>query len=162
VSLSTGRYQVASITQNNHVYEDLVEYFRSEVSLNLGSQVNVQNALPSTYNPNTICYLPCRSATSEITSTARLQRQRAPHPLPSRICRRLRQLQSLNSGVKKELPVLEYMDRGYVVTCLLQRQRAPLCPLKSADALRQLRTLNTSTVLPHTIDKLIAPLCLLL
>src|SRR6266700_1314597 len=30
--------------QNNHVYEDLVEYFRSEVSLNLRSQVNVQNA----------------------------------------------------------------------------------------------------------------------
>jgi hypothetical protein len=44
VSLSTRRYQVASITQNNHVYEDLVEYFRSEVSLNLRSQVNVQNA----------------------------------------------------------------------------------------------------------------------
>ena len=42
--LSTRRYQVASITQNNHVYEDLVKYFRSEVLLNLGSQVNVRNA----------------------------------------------------------------------------------------------------------------------
>jgi len=37
VLLSTRRYQVASITQNNHVYEDLVKYFRLEVSLNLGS-----------------------------------------------------------------------------------------------------------------------------
>jgi len=44
VSLSTKRYQVASITQNNHIYKDLVEYFRSEVSLNLKSQVNIQNA----------------------------------------------------------------------------------------------------------------------
>jgi len=45
VSLSTRRYQVASITQNNYVYEDLVEYFRLEVLLNLRSQVNIQNAL---------------------------------------------------------------------------------------------------------------------
>ena len=30
--------------QNNRVYEDLVEYFRLEVLLNLRSQVNVQNA----------------------------------------------------------------------------------------------------------------------
>jgi len=30
--------------QNNRVYEDLVKYFRLEVLLNLGSQVNVQNA----------------------------------------------------------------------------------------------------------------------
>src|SRR6266702_6394424 len=44
MSLSTRRYQVASITQNKHVYKDLVEYFRSKVSLNLRSQVNVQNA----------------------------------------------------------------------------------------------------------------------
>src|SRR6266581_1641378 len=44
MSLSTRRYQVASITQNNHVYEDLVKYFRSKISLNLRSQVNVQNA----------------------------------------------------------------------------------------------------------------------
>ena len=37
--------------QNNHVYEDLVKYFRLEVLLNLGSQVNIQNALkqPSQY-----------------------------------------------------------------------------------------------------------------
>ena len=42
--LSTRRYQVASITQNNHVYEDLVEYFRLEELLNLRSQVNVRNA----------------------------------------------------------------------------------------------------------------------
>ena len=47
------------------------------------------SALPTTYNPDTVYYLPCRSATSKITSTARLQRQRAPHPPPSRICRRL-------------------------------------------------------------------------
>jgi len=33
-----------SITQNNHVYKDLVKYFRLEVLLNPGSQVNVQNA----------------------------------------------------------------------------------------------------------------------
>jgi hypothetical protein len=45
-----------------------------------------------TYNPDTVCYLPCRSATSKITSTACLQRQRTSHPLPSQICRRLRQL----------------------------------------------------------------------
>ena len=48
-----------------------------------------------------------------------------------------------------------------LVTCLLQRQRAPLYPLESAGALRQLRTPN-GTVLPYTIDKLIALLCLLL
>jgi len=45
VSLSTRRYQVTSITQNNYVYKDLVKYFRLEVSLNLRSQVNIQNAL---------------------------------------------------------------------------------------------------------------------
>ena len=33
-----------SIIQNNRVYKDLVKYFRSKVSLNLQSQVNVQNA----------------------------------------------------------------------------------------------------------------------
>ena len=41
VLISTRRYQVASITQNNRVYEDLVKYFRLEVLLNLQSQVNV-------------------------------------------------------------------------------------------------------------------------
>src|SRR6266700_696411 len=56
VSLSTRRYQVASITQNNHIYEDLVEYFRSKVLLNLWSQVNIQNtsttSTPSVYQPH--------------------------------------------------------------------------------------------------------------
>ena len=37
ILLSTGRYQVASIMQNNYVYKDLVKYFRSEVLLNLKS-----------------------------------------------------------------------------------------------------------------------------
>jgi len=31
--------------QNNHIYKDLVKYFRLEVLLNLRSQVNIQNAL---------------------------------------------------------------------------------------------------------------------
>ena len=96
MSLSTRRYQVASITQNNHVYEDLVEYFRSEVSLNLRSQVNIRNAsnnisnclpldskptrfykpksyLPSTYNTPSI--LPLQN---QQNSTAALYKSRSP------------------------------------------------------------------------------------
>jgi hypothetical protein len=45
-----------SIMQNNHIYEDLVEYFKSKVSLNLKSQVNVRNALNNILN-----YLPLDS-----------------------------------------------------------------------------------------------------
>ena len=71
VSLSTRRYQVASITQNNHVYKDLVKYFRSEVSLNLRSQVNIQNALNNISN----C-LPLNKQTYEI-----LQNQKSCLPL---------------------------------------------------------------------------------
>ena len=37
VSLSTRRYQIAFITQNNHVYKNLVKYFRLKVLLNLRS-----------------------------------------------------------------------------------------------------------------------------
>ena len=37
-------------TQNNHVYKDSVKYFRSEVLLNLGSQVNIRNALNNISN----------------------------------------------------------------------------------------------------------------
>ena len=36
--------------QNNCVYEDLVKYFKSEVLLNLRSQVNIQNALNNILN----------------------------------------------------------------------------------------------------------------
>ena len=39
-----------SIMQNNRVYKDLVKYFRLEVSLNLRSQVNIQNALNNYLN----------------------------------------------------------------------------------------------------------------
>ena len=84
VLLSTRRYQVASITQNNHVYKDLVEYFRSEVSLNLRSQVDVQNTsnnisncLPldkQTYEilQNRKSYLPSTYDTSSILPTIAL------------------------------------------------------------------------------------------
>ena len=44
------------------------------------------SVLPTTYNPDTVCYLPCRSAKSEISSTARLQCQRAPHYIQSQHC----------------------------------------------------------------------------
>ena len=100
--------------QNNHIYKDLVEYFGSEVLLNLGSQVNIWNAstisqiaylltvnlwdstkpkiLPTfdiqypvdststksvatvrqllCINPDTVCCLPYRSATSNTTSNS--------------------------------------------------------------------------------------------
>ena len=39
-----------SMIQNNHIYKNLVEYFRLEVSLNLKSQVNVRNALNNYLN----------------------------------------------------------------------------------------------------------------
>ena len=39
-----------SITQNNYIYEDLVEYFKLKVLLNLWSQVNVRNALNNILN----------------------------------------------------------------------------------------------------------------
>ena len=63
--LSTRRYQVASITQNNYVYKDLVEYFRLEVLLNLRSQVDVQNALNNILNCLPFNSKPTRSYKTE-------------------------------------------------------------------------------------------------
>jgi len=51
--------------QNNYVYEDLVEYFRSEVSLNLRSQVNVRNALNNILNCLPLNSKPTRSYKTE-------------------------------------------------------------------------------------------------
>ena len=45
-----------------------------------------------TWHRDTVRCFPCRSATSKITSIVHPKRQRAPHPLPSRICQYLRQL----------------------------------------------------------------------
>ena len=45
-----------SIMQNNHIYKDLVKYFRLKVLLNLKSQVNIQNVLNNILN-----YLPLDS-----------------------------------------------------------------------------------------------------
>ena len=100
-----------------------------------------------TCNPDTVRYLPCRSATSNTTSnSAPTTPARSPLPItptPSAIFladllrRRSRQQRVYNASA---LPIL--------------------LPLESAGALRQLRTPN-GTVLLYTIDKLIAPLCLL-
>ena len=122
MSLSTGRYQVASITQNNHVYEDLVEYFRSEVLLNLGSQVNVRNALPTTpYLPT----IPTPSAILQICHVEYHVQQRAHNasalPIPSSLLNLPAPAAAMNYQWYKERIAsvgmygqrLEYMDGGY-------------------------------------------------
>ena len=73
-------------------------------------------AAPPTYNPNTVYCLPCRSTTLKITSIARPKRQRAPFPPTAFVSHeyyinRVYILVVLH--IKKELPVLEYIDRVY-------------------------------------------------
>jgi hypothetical protein len=71
---------------------------------------------PPTYNPDTVCCLLCRSATSKITSTVRPKRQRAPFP-PTAFASHEYYMNRVYILVvlrtKKELPVLEYIDRVY-------------------------------------------------
>ena len=69
---------------------------------------------PPTYNPDTVCCLPCRSATSKITSIAHPKRQRAPPP-PTAFVSYKYYINRVYIWVvlhtKKELLVLEYIDR---------------------------------------------------
>ncbi len=71
---------------------------------------------PPTYNPDTVCCLPCKSAASKITSTARPKRQRAPPP-PTAFASHEYYVNRVYILVvlctKKELPALEYIDRVY-------------------------------------------------
>jgi hypothetical protein len=71
---------------------------------------------PPTYNPDTACCLPCKSAASKITSTARPKRQRALFP-PTAFASYKYYINRVYIWVvlrtKKELPVLEYIDRVY-------------------------------------------------
>ena len=60
----------------------------------------------------TVCYLPCRSATSKIMLIVRPKRQRAPHPLPSRICQYLRQLRTRTDKSHADTPMNPIRSRA--------------------------------------------------
>ena len=69
---------------------------------------------PPTYNPDTVCCLPCRSAMLKITLIVHFKCQRAPPPPTAFVSyeyyiNKVYILVVLRT--KKELPVLEYIDR---------------------------------------------------
>ena len=120
-----------------------------------GPSTNV--TAPPTYNPDTVCCLPCRSATSKITSIARPKRQRAPFPMAfashKYYVNRVYILVVLHT--KKELPVLEYIDGVY---------RLNDCAVTPAIRLNWHRTAiyhrQTDSAATPAITILIAPICL--
>ena len=117
--------------------------------------------VPLPYNLNTVYYLPCRSTTSKITSTVRLNAS-VPLPPPTAFVSHKYYINKVYKLVvlctKKKLPVLEYIDRYYMV--IFYRQNSVLTCLWNITPLLALychpNSPITSTVLLYTIDKLIA------